>query len=202
MNNTPSEKFISLPDSVNTANQIEIDRQGEYYHDRQYFYGYDDNVPDDDEEFDDYLKTQILVKLYEKIGKDNCFGRELIREGYIGYRQDIYVECGKQMKQLLLKDIPNERKIKDIPNEREIYKQITIRSITLCKELQKKGLFTGLVEHFLSLDGIEAVQIESVQPEWLKERLTKSNNWYKQGTSENYVRFKEEGKGDTKFTLF
>ncbi len=84
---------------------------------------------------------------------------------------------------------------------RSLFKQVTIREIKLDEHLQRKGLFTHFVEYLLSLDNIEAVQLECVHPEWLKKRLQESIHWYKQGESENYVRFKEEEENE-KFSLF
>ncbi len=122
-----------------------------------------------------------LYKLYEQKGKDTWYGRCLTSDG-------IYVECGKQMPQYFRRN-----------QECVTIKQVTIRDIQLDEQLQKKGLFTHFVEYLLSLENIEAVQLECVQPEWLKKRLEKSDYWYKQGESENYVRFKEKNK---KFSLF
>lgn len=191
---TTSERFLQFSDAVYNANQLQNDKDDEYYHDRQYYYGYED-VDDNDEDYDNYLRTQKeintnkLIELYKEIGKDNWFGRVLRMAGD-GADDDIYVECGKQMVQMFTKDGPHGP-----------YKQITIRDIKLCKSFQKKGLLTAFVEYLLSLDGIKAVQFESVQSDLAKDRLTKSTHWYKQGISENYVRFKEK-ENNEKFSLF
>ena len=108
-------------------------------------------------------ENKILIQLYEQKGQDAWFGRCLEIDG-------IYVECGKQMPQYFRQN-----------QEYVMIKQVTIRDIKLDKHLQKQGLFTNFIEYLLSLENIEAVQLESVQPEWLKERLKKSNCWYKQG---------------------
>ena len=91
-------------------------------------------------------------------------------------------------------------------NDTKSFKKIIIRDIYLDKHLQKKGLFTHFVKYLLLLKNIEAVQLEFVQPEWLKKRLQESKYWYKQEKFENYIRY-EEDKGEKeeeneKFSLF
>ena len=130
-------------------------------------------------------ENKTLTELYKQVGKDTWYGRRLEIDG-------IYVECGKQMPQ----------SFKRHDETRMLYNQITIRDIILDKHFQKKGLFTHFIKYLLSLENIEAVQLECVQPEWLKKRLKESIHWYKQGESENYVRFKEEEEENEKFSLF
>jgi hypothetical protein len=82
-------------------------------------------------------------------------------------------------------------------------RQVTLRDIALTRGFQRKGFFAALVEHLLVTVG--AVQLEAVQPDWLKARLAASPRWVCQTAPEYadynpcYVRF-ERGDGD--FALF
>jgi hypothetical protein len=88
------------------------------------------------------------------------------------------------------------------PARREV-KQVTVRDIVLNKRARKKGYFAALVEYLLV--NVGAVQLEAVQPDWLKARLEASPLWVRQTPAEYkhcnpcYVRF-ARGEGD--FSLF
>ena len=182
-----SESFLTLSDDVYDKNEY-MDTKCEYSSNGELFSDDDSSglfSDDDDSSNQKEINPKKLIELYIQFDKDNSCGRLLRSNG-------IYVECGKQMFQMFKKD-------KDKDHEK--YKQVTIRDIKLDRLFRKKGLLTSFVEYLLSLDDIEAVQLESVYTKWFKERLTESSHWYKQGISENYVRFKEK-ENNEKFSLF
>lgn len=182
---TTPGRFLKFNDDVYNKNKKNND-EDDYIEWKDLFsddYEFEDEDSDSDSGNQKEINPKKLIELYKQEDKDSWFGRELVMDG-------IYVECGRQMVQMFKKD-----------EDHKAFKQVTIRSIRLYKPFQKKRLFTSFVEYLLSLDTIDAVQLESVQSEWLKERLTKSTHWYKQGISENYVRFKER-ENNKKFSLF
>jgi hypothetical protein len=69
---------------------------------------------------------------------------------------------------------------KDFLAERIDVHQVTIRDIQIDPKHQRKGEFTALLEYLLVEKKI-GVQLEAVQPKWLKDRLTKSDLWFLQG---------------------
>ncbi len=95
---------------------------------------------------------------------------------YIESGDDIVLELGRKMKQYFILD--KERK-----QDRVLVDQITVRQVSLPEELQRLGAFTRLVQVLME-EGKRAVQLESVQPEWMKKRLESSPLWIRQSPDE------------------
>lgn len=109
------------------------------------------------------------------------------------------MECGREMKMSCITSPPEVGGYKDSTK----VMQVTIRDITLDDALQRKGLLKTFVQWLLEEKAL-AVQLESVQPEWMKRRCEASPYWIRQ-TPENtkdwnpsYVRLST----NTPFTLF
>lgn len=91
-------------------------------------------------------------------------------------------------------------------SERNMAMQITVREVEIPESFRKQGMFSRFVQYLLEEEKL-AVQLESIQPQWLKERLEKSPLWIRQTPpaenlkmmwNPNYVRFET----NKPFTLF
>jgi hypothetical protein len=108
----------------------------------------------------------------------------------------LYLECGREQRMSIAK---NEM-------TRVLQDQVTIRDIKIEKPYRKLGLFTEFIRRLL-VERKLAVSLESVQPDWLKERLDNSKHWILQGRKEDkrfnpaYSRFPSD-EDDKNFSLF
>lgn len=131
---------------------------------------------------------RLLEKMYEDCESDEWYGRLLSNND-----QTIYVECGRQMIMYIRTSYEPKR---------EPLFQVTIRDIHLDESFQKQGIFTRFVEYLLSLPRIQAVQLESVQPDWLKKRLSESTLWICQTEYEEFCPIYARINNEKPFSLF
>ncbi len=118
-----------------------------------------------------------LIDLYETKNSSWC--------GKILKTDLLYVECGREQKMPIRKE--------DYPSVEELVRssisskdddlflkkmQVTVRDVQLDESIQKKGIFTRFVKYLLNTVG--PVQLESIQPHWLKVRLERSPLWIRQ----------------------
>ena len=134
------------------------------------------------------IDTNYIYSKYENTQKQR-FGKMLDDEV-------LRLECGR------------EQTISIAKNEmtRVLQNQVTIRDIKIEKPYRKLGLFTEFIRRLL-VDRKLAVSLESVQPDWLKEKLDNSKHWILQGRKEDkrfnptYSRFPSDEE-DKNFSLF
>jgi len=62
--------------------------------------------------------------------------------------------------------------------------QATIRNVHIHESMQKRGVFSRLIQWLLNRDG--CVHLEAVQPKWLKRRLHRSTYWIRQNIAEGF----------------
>lgn len=113
---------------------------------------------------------QYLIKQYQK--------RRPVKNGKKYYtplqleNDWLYCELGAEMPfPFLLSE--------DFQDTRAHVMQVTIRDIRLDDDYQRHGVLTKFLEYLLVERGI-GVQLESVQPQWLKKRLQQSRLWFLQ----------------------
>ena len=115
--------------------------------------------------------NDYLVVAYKAHTTDNWYG-------VLVETHDFRLECGRRQKMwICTKNTQGETR--ETMDQRM---QVTIREIVLAEHRQKKGAFTALVKHLLCTYG--AVQLEAVQPQWLKKRLEESPFWIRQTPAE------------------
>jgi len=136
--------------------------------------------------------------------------------GFIWDMENAYMELGlRQAMNFSTTSFPSTEEIRAKGpaafGPRRKVNQVTIREIQLSDNLQRQGFFTALIEYLLTTVG--AVQLEAVQPDWLKKRLEASPLWVRQSEAESkdfipaYVRFPAAPAPDaagvgTEFKLF
>lgn len=136
------------------------------------------------------LEFETFCKTYEA-APDEWFG-------FIWNTDNASIELGRrQVMSYALTSFPSREAIREKGQaafgRRVKVMQVTIRDIQLEADFQKQGFFTALIEYLLKTVG--AVQLEAVQPDWLKKRLEASPLWIRQSGFETkdfipaYVRF-------------
>jgi hypothetical protein len=138
------------------------------------------------------IKQTYISDIYQDKNKNQT------SVGYLFENKVFYIECGMEMPFFLSTEENGPRKK---------IAQVTIRDIKINKKYQKQKLFTNFIK-WLLLEKKIAVQLESIQPDWLKEKLETSDLWVLQTPVEykqynpSYARFIGIATNEKDFRLF